>query len=166
MKLDKIALSFLASSILLTFQAHAYDKYDSSKAYQGGAKVTWQGEDFEAKWYAEPGEKPGASVANAWENAWKKIGGSTDPHPEPDPKPEPEPDPDPKPEPGPSDHPQFLPGSQYQQGDIVSNQGKDYICKVATWCSSSADAYRPGTKAGHGVRHGIFMALNRNPAWG
>ncbi|SNY65424.1 Chitodextrinase [Enterobacter sp. CC120223-11] len=140
MKLDKIALSFLASSILLTFQAHAYDKYDSSKAYQGGAKVTWQGGDFEAQWYANPGEKPDPSVVNAWDNVWKKIAGST----EPDPKPEPEPDPDPKPEPGPSDHPQFLPGSQYKQGDIVSNQGKDYICKVATWCSSSADAYRPG----------------------
>lgn len=103
MKIQKkvLSLSLLASSLLLAFHVQAYDKYDITKAYQGGAKVTSQGVDFQAQWYANPGEKPDPSVIHAWENVWKKIGGSPKPDPDPDPKPEPDP------EPGPSDYPQY-----------------------------------------------------------
>lgn len=138
MKIKQLALSVLASSILLAFQAQAYDNYDITKAYQGGAKVTAEGVDYQAQWYANPGEKPNPTVTNDWENVWKKIGGEHVPDPDPEPKP------DPEPEPGPSDYPAYQAGSQYHAGDVVSNKGKDYICKVANWCSGEPKAYAPG----------------------
>ena len=73
-KLQGMALSLLTASMLLSFQLHAYDKYDIKKAYPGGEKVTHQGGDYQSQWYANPGEKPNASVAHIWENVWKKIG--------------------------------------------------------------------------------------------
>ncbi|WAT06014.1 hypothetical protein O1V64_07710 [Rouxiella badensis] len=42
-KLQGMALSLLTASMLLSFQLHAYDKYDIKKAYPGGEKVTHQG---------------------------------------------------------------------------------------------------------------------------
>ena len=39
----------------------------------------------------------------------------------------------------------FVSGSSYQFGDLVSNAGGVYSCKVAGWCASTADwAYEPG----------------------
>jgi chitodextrinase len=139
-KLQGMALSLLTASMLLSFQLHAYDKYDIKKAYPGGEKVTHQGGDYQSQWYANPGEKPNASVAHIWENVWKKIGTSTDP----DTDPTPGPDPDTDPTPGPSDYPQYQSGKHYKMGEIVSNKGKDYQCQVANWCSGEPSAYAPG----------------------
>lgn len=141
----KFALSLIATGIIISCNAFAYQQYDISKAYQGGDKVTDNKVDYEAQWYANPGEKPNPSVQNVWENVWKKIGESSSTDPEPEPQPEPEPEPEPEPDPTPSQYPAFQAGHAYKQGDIVSNAGNDYICNIANWCSSSAEAYMPGT---------------------
>ncbi|MFV8782016.1 S8 family serine peptidase [Microbulbifer sp. SA54] len=42
--------------------------------------------------------------------------------------------------------PQYVAGTSYRVGDEVQNQGNEYSCDVAGWCSSSASwAYAPGT---------------------
>lgn len=143
-KRQAMTLSLLTASMLLSFQLQAYDKYDSSKAYAGGEKVTWQGNDFQAQWYANPGEQPNPAVTHIWENVWKKMDSAPGTDPTPDPEPEPEPTPPTPPETGPSDYPQYQPGNQYQMGDIVSNKGNDYQCQVANWCNGEPAAYAPG----------------------
>lgn len=46
---------------------------------------------------------------------------------------------------GSCDAPQYLAGTSYAAGDIVSNVGRKYRCNIAGWCSSSsAWAYEPG----------------------
>lgn len=135
----KFALSLIATGIIFSCNALAYQQYDISKAYQGGDKVTDNTIDYEAQWYANPGEKPNPSVANVWENPWKRLTPDTGNDPEPEPEPEPEPDPTP------SQYPPFEAGHTYKEGDIVNNAGHDYVCKIANWCSSSSPNYAPGT---------------------
>lgn len=44
--------------------------------------------------------------------------------------------------------PQYMAGTSYSVGDIVSNIGRKYRCNIAGWCSSSAAwAYEPGKGA-------------------
>ena len=47
--------------------------------------------------------------------------------------------------PGDCTEPQYVAGTQYNNGDLVQNVNKKFSCKVGGWCSSSAAwAYEPG----------------------
>lgn len=49
---------------------------------------------------------------------------------------------------GGGDHPAYKEGTAYKDGDIVSNNGKNYKCKphpYTAWCAGAAWAYAPGS---------------------
>ncbi|MBV4368636.1 glycoside hydrolase family 19 protein [Erwinia phyllosphaerae] len=144
----------LASCIAISCNAFAHDLYNPQQTYPAGSYVTLDGKTYHAKWWVGEGQRPDAIVANPWETPWELVQDNGTPDNESDVTPQPTPDvtpePDPVPDVTPSDYPPYVAGTAYKSGDIVSNAGKDYICKegVAAWCSGSALAYEPGV--GHG----------------
>lgn len=45
-------------------------------------------------------------------------------------------------------YPDYKEGTAYKDGDIVTNQGKNYKCKpwpYTAWCAGAANTYGPGT---------------------
>ncbi len=53
-----------------------------------------------------------------------------------------------RPEAGGGDYPQYVEGTDYGAGDIVTNAGGNYKCKpwpATGWCKGAAWAYAPGT---------------------
>lgn len=154
MKKEKMMVKkiLLAGCIALSFNAFAYELYNPQQSYPGGSYVTLNGKNYLAKWWVAAGQRPDEVVVNPWDSPWEPVADNdaSDVKPDPAPQPDPEVDPESEPEVTPSDYPPYLEGTAYKSGDIVSNAGKNYVCKegVATWCSGSAIAYEPGI--GHG----------------
>ncbi|CAM4211003.1 Ig-like domain-containing protein [Vibrio agarivorans] len=122
-------LTAAIAGILLSSQLYAAEPYDSGKAYSGGTQVTLNGKLYEAKWYANPGQRPDAEYANEWDSPWKLVGDS-------------EPGPGPGPEPG--DVIPFIPGeTRVNNGDMVIFNGECFIAKnnPGTWETPVANSY-------------------------
>ena len=143
-------LTTLSLALLLGISAslHAAVPYNPQSHYATGAEVSYNQQIFRAKWWANPGQSPAqvATVAHAWQTPWALTSKTPTPvTPKPD-KPKPvTPKPvTPKPK---VTAPQYVAGTTYKGGDIVSNFGKLYLCNTgitAPWCSGAAWAYEPG----------------------
>ncbi|CAM3811092.1 glycoside hydrolase family 19 protein [Parendozoicomonas haliclonae] len=152
MKFKPLVLAMLVAGATLPLTAIAADAYNASQSYPAGEQVSYGGNIYKAKWWANPGQSPADSVENAWDTPWELVGpdeGGPDPDPQPDPDPEPQPDPDPEEpeEPPTGDFPAYKEGTKYNSGDVVLADGKLYRCKegVAAWCSGAGWAYAPGS---------------------
>ena len=66
------------AGVCLASSAWAAVPYDINQAYVGGSQVSFNGQIYEAKWYANPGQTPGMQVANAWETPWQAVGNDTE----------------------------------------------------------------------------------------
>ena len=140
----------LALLLGLSFGLKAAEPYNPQSHYASGAEVSYNQQVFRAKWWANPGQSPAAvaTVAHAWQTPWALTRKTPPPvTPKPD-KPKPvTPKPvTPKPKVT-AKAPQYVAGTQYKGGDIVSNFGKLYLCNTgitAPWCSGAAWAYEPG----------------------
>jgi len=147
-------LSLAATLMACSFSIHAYEAYDQSKSYGAGTKVTLAGVDYEAKWWANPGQSPAIKFANDWETPWKTLGKSTSEDKtgtgQKNDKEKDKTGGEVKIKPVDKDakYPLYQDGARYVGGDIVSNNGQDYRCKkgvTSAWCSGAAWAYAPGT---------------------
>ena len=140
----------LALLLGISASLHAAAPYNPQSHYASGAEVTYNQQVFRAKWWANPGQSPAqvATVAHAWQTPWALTSKTPPPvTPKPD-KPKPvTPKPvTPKPKVT-AKAPQYVAGTTYKGGDIVSNFGKLYLCNTgitAPWCSGAAWAYEPG----------------------
>lgn len=140
----------LALLLGLSFGLKAAEPYNPQSHYASGAEVSYNQQVFRAKWWANPGQSPAAvaTVAHAWQTPWALTSKTPPPvTPKPD-KPKPvTPKPvTPKPKVT-AKAPQYVAGTKYKGGDIVSNFGKLYLCNTgitAPWCSGAAWAYEPG----------------------
>ena len=140
----------LALLLGLSFGLKAAEPYNPQSHYASGTEVSYNQQVFRAKWWANPGQSPAqvATVAHAWQTPWALTSKTPPPvTPKPD-KPKPvTPKPvTPKPKVT-AKAPQYVAGTKYKGGDIVSNFGKLYLCNTgitAPWCSGAAWAYEPG----------------------
>ncbi|KAB2692406.1 chitinase [Brucella intermedia] len=141
----KIAAISAVSYLALTLGSQAFPNYDPNANYPTGAKVTLHGVDYEAKWWANPGQSPEMRVENEWNTPWRKL--STSPH-ESKPTPSEPINKNKKEEPhSVQTDVQWVLGSRYNGGDIVMHHGKRYVCVndvVSKWCSSNSRMYEPG----------------------
>jgi hypothetical protein len=71
-------LRSLVAGVCLASSALAAVPYDINQAYVGGSQVSFNGQIYEAKWYANPGQTPGMQVAIAWETPWQAVGNDTE----------------------------------------------------------------------------------------
>ena len=53
--------------------ASPYPIWRAARAYEAGAKVTWQGRVYEAKWWTQ-GDQPDAPVEHPWDTPWRYLG--------------------------------------------------------------------------------------------
>ena len=168
------SIATLSLSLLLVLfgsavsaRAGAAEAYNPQSHYPGGSEVTYNNKVFRAKWYANPGQSPAAvaTAANAWETPWV-LTDKTPPPAKPDTskpdtskpdtskpgtgKPDTSKPDTSKPDtskPDTSKHPQYVAGTAYKGGDIVTNYGLLYLCNegvTVPWCSAAAWAYEPG----------------------
>ncbi|CAH8224466.1 exported hypothetical protein [Vibrio aestuarianus] len=86
--LKKNKLALVLAGVLFSGYLYAAEPYDSSQSYPKGSQVNVDGQLYEAKWWANPGQSPTDDYANDWDSPWKLIG-DTEPTPEPEPGPEP-----------------------------------------------------------------------------
>ncbi len=138
MKLKTLAACVLLAVSSISFAA---EPYNPESSYPAGSEVSYNGDTYEAKWWVEPGQIPGAPVENPWDTPWELISkgdGVTPPTEEP---------PTTNPPVDEGEYPPYVAGTKYQGGDIVSNEGQLYRCRVGVteaWCSGAAWAYEPG----------------------
>lgn len=145
--LNKLAILIM---IAISGNALATDSYDPNKSYSAGTQILFNGNVYEAQWWANPQQSPATMTANSWESPWILIseGDGITPPVQPEP---PEPSEPTTPTPPPEiegDVPNYLDGGRYKGGDIVQKDGQLYRCKVGVtqaWCSGAAWAYAPGT---------------------
>ena len=143
MKLKKLAISVLLATSCAAFAA---EYYNPDISYPAGSQVSFNGDIYEAKWWANPGQSPADAATNPWDTPWELIsegGGTTPPQP-----PEPPIDPPQPPVEPEGNYPAYAEGTHYEGGDIVQVDGQLYRCKVgptSAWCSGEAWAYAPGT---------------------
>ncbi|WP_063658552.1 glycoside hydrolase family 19 protein [Aliivibrio fischeri] len=139
-------LNSLCIAVMLATSAYvnAAEIYSQEQSYQAGSQVSFNGDIYEAKWWANPGQSPADVAANPWDTPWELISegdGVTPPPPVVDPE-------EPEVELPEGDYPQYKEGEKYKGGDVVQNENQLYRCKTgvtATWCSGAAWAYAPGT---------------------
>ena len=136
----------LALLLGLSFGLHAAEPYNPQSHYASGAEVSYNQQVFRAKWWANPGQSPAAvaTVAHAWQTPWALTNKTPTPVTPVTPKPDKPKPVTPKPK---VSAPQYVAGTTYKGGDIVSNFGKLYLCNTgitAPWCSGAAWAYEPG----------------------
>ena len=136
-----------------SFALQAADYYDPAQSYPAGSEVSFNGNIYQAKWWANPSQSPIEvdTVAHAWETPWKlsKQGDSTTPpvQPEPEPNPDSGSDSEPAPLPPEDGYPLYSESESYMGGDIVYNTGEYFRCKTGVtvpWCSGASWAYEPG----------------------
>ncbi|HDZ8927356.1 TPA: chitinase, partial [Aeromonas dhakensis] len=60
-------MATLLAALCLSGQLWAATPYDINQGYAGGSQVSFNGQIYEAKWYANPGQSPGLQVANEWD---------------------------------------------------------------------------------------------------
>ncbi len=145
--------SLLAAAVMVALSGavSAAEIYDINKNYTGGEQVSFNGNVYEAQWWAGAGQSPKDITENSWDSPWVLVSegnGSTAPTPNPNPTPEPELEVPDVAAPDLSDHDAYASNVTYAGGDIVSNNGKLYRCKegvTVAWCSGAAWAYAPGT---------------------
>ena len=150
---------FSAALMTLSLYASAAPVYDSTQSYPAGSRVSLGGNVYEAKWWANPSQSPGANVVNRWDTPWKLISEGTDQAHQPQEPGRPSQPPGPSQPPQPPQPPQssqpavgsfpaYSEGGQYQGGELVTSNGKVYRCKAgitSPWCSGAAWAYKPGS---------------------
>lgn len=136
-------IKLFAASIILASSSHLFaaELYDPNLSYPAGAEVSFNGNIYQAKWWANPGQSPADAVKNPWDTPWEMIeeGNGVTPPVTPE-----TPDPIPPVE---GNYPTYQQGTQYKGGDVVLNQGQLYRCRIgitASWCSGAAWAYEPG----------------------
>ena len=68
-------LNHLAAVIALSssFSLYAAEAYDRSKSYSSGSQVSYNGNIYEAQWWANPNDTPATVTENAWESPWILI---------------------------------------------------------------------------------------------
>ena len=121
----------------------AADRYDPNLSYNGGSTISFNGDIYQAKWWANKGQSPADKVAHEWETPWELISKGDGVTPVTPVTPPTEPD-----KPVVDGYPQYLFGTAYKGGDIVNNDGKLYQCRegvTVPWCSGAAWAYAPGS---------------------
>ena len=143
----------------VSFGLGAAEPYNPQSHYASGSEVSYKQQIFRAKWWANAGQSPAqvATVQHAWQTPWAL----TDKTPAAAKKPKAE---KPKANKPKSDKPkvnkpkaekpkvtarapQYVAGTRYKGGDIVSNHGALYQCKAGVtvaWCAGAAWAYEPG----------------------
>ncbi|WP_440890796.1 glycoside hydrolase family 19 protein [Aeromonas hydrophila] len=70
----KSSVATLLAGLCLSGQLWAASAYDINQGYGGGSQVSFNGQIYEAKWYANPGQSPGVQVANEWDSPWALLG--------------------------------------------------------------------------------------------
>ncbi|WP_421213883.1 glycoside hydrolase family 19 protein [Aeromonas dhakensis] len=70
----KSSVATLLAALCLSGQLWAATPYDINQGYAGGSQVSFNGQIYEAKWYANPGQSPGLQVANEWDSPWALMG--------------------------------------------------------------------------------------------
>ncbi|MGL6402533.1 glycoside hydrolase family 19 protein [Aeromonas hydrophila] len=70
----KSSVATLLAGFCLSGQLWAASAYDINQGYGGGSQVSFNGQIYEAKWYANPGQSPGVQVANEWDSPWALLG--------------------------------------------------------------------------------------------
>lgn len=70
----KSSVATLLAALCLSGQLWAATPYDINQGYAGGSQVSFNGQIYEAKWYANPGQSPGVQVANEWDSPWALMG--------------------------------------------------------------------------------------------
>ncbi|MGL6378154.1 hypothetical protein [Aeromonas hydrophila] len=70
----KSSVATLLVGLCLSGQLWAASAYDINQGYGGGSQVSFNGQIYEAKWYANPGQSPGVQVANEWDSPWALLG--------------------------------------------------------------------------------------------
>ncbi|MFM2589185.1 DUF922 domain-containing protein [Vibrio sp. TBV020] len=85
--MDMIKIAALTLS-LLSVSLKAAPIYNETQSYQQGSQVEHLGSIYQAKWWADTGDIPGAPVQQEWQTPWKLLEQTTPPT-EPLPKPEP-----------------------------------------------------------------------------
>ncbi|MGU5847338.1 glycoside hydrolase family 19 protein [Aeromonas hydrophila] len=70
----KSSVATLLAGLCLSGQLWAASAYDINLGYGGGSQVSFNGQIYEAKWYANPGQSPGVQVANEWDSPWALLG--------------------------------------------------------------------------------------------
>lgn len=70
----KSSVATLLAGLCLSGQLWAASVYDINQGYGGGRQVSFNGQIYEAKWYANPGQSPGVQVANEWDSPWALLG--------------------------------------------------------------------------------------------
>ncbi|MFV0634205.1 glycosyl hydrolase family 18 protein [Demequina sp.] len=104
--------------------------WTAAQHYPGGSVVTYEGQTWKAKWYANPGDAPGAT---AW-GAWELVGDCSG---------EPEPEPEPTVEPGQCSA-AWSATTVYWGGETVSYNGHAWLSKWYT------QGVKPGTSSWDG----------------
>ncbi|WGY31397.1 carbohydrate-binding protein [Aeromonas hydrophila] len=69
----KSSVATLLAGLCLSGQLWAASAYDINQGYGGGSQVSFNGQIYEAKWYANPGQSPGVQVANEWDSPWALL---------------------------------------------------------------------------------------------
>lgn len=155
---------FVYLALATSVATNATEPYDRSQSYSAGAQVLYNGDMYEAQWWANPNDSPASVTANAWESPWilisEGVGGNENPDTGSDnngngngngnggtvtPPPDVE---DEKPPLVEGDFPLYSENTTYKGGDVVQNGGKLYQCKIGAtvpWCSGASWAYAPGT---------------------
>lgn len=108
--------------------------FDPAQSYPAGSQVSFSGNVYEAKWWANPSQSPGNIVTNDWDTPWKLVSEQTETLPQEQDRTE-------LPEPVKGDFPAYAEGNRYQGGELVSNNGNLYRCKTGAtvpWCSGTA----------------------------
>lgn len=77
----KSSVATLLAGLCLSGQLWAASAYDLNQGYGGGSQVSFNGQIYEAKWYANPGQSPGVQVANEWDSPWALLGRAKRRHP-------------------------------------------------------------------------------------
>lgn len=145
-------LKFLTISIAMAISSTAFatESYDPNKSYSAGTQVSFNGNVYEAQWWANPQQSPASMTGNSWESPWILISqgdGITPPTVTPE-NPKPPKPVDPPLPPIEGNFPNYVEGAKYKAGDIVSVNNQLYRCKkgvTEAWCSGASWAYAPGT---------------------
>ncbi len=124
--------------------------WDANAVYVGGDQVSLNGKVYQAKWWTQSNP----ATSGEW-GAWSEIGvadcntGSTGTETTTPEVIEPEVTEPETPDlvTPPTTESDYVAGSAYAPGDVITNNGTTYQCKAwpnGLWCSQGADAYEPG----------------------
>jgi len=91
--MKKLTFAGMIAGLCLSGPLWAATPYDVNQSYPGGSQVSFNGQLYETKWYANPGQSPGMAVNFEWETPWKLVGTDSGGTPTPPPPPPPPPQP-------------------------------------------------------------------------